>query len=99
MSLALTQPPSHVAVVSGDEVDQEMSGLKVKVRSQVPKKPAKSSGRRAQVKIPPPPAGSAAEDKEVRATPSKAHWFFILFMKHYVYYRLVYPEIAFLCSD
>lgn len=86
MSLALKQPPpSQVAVVSGDEVDQEMSGLKVKVRSQVPKKPAKSSGRRTQAKIPQPPAGAAAEDKEVRATHNKAHYFFIHFMKHCVY--------------
>lgn len=86
MSLALTQPPpSHVVVVSGDEVDQEMSGLKVKVRSEVPKKPAKSSGRRTQAKIPQPPAGSTAEDKEVRATPNNAHYLFIHFMKHCVY--------------
>ncbi|CAJ1062028.1 TBC1 domain family member 31 [Xyrichtys novacula] len=57
-------PPSQVAVVSGGEADQELSNLKVKVRSEVVQRPAKSSGRRTQVKIFRPPVGSAAEDKE-----------------------------------
>ncbi|XP_035529140.1 TBC1 domain family member 31 [Morone saxatilis] len=57
-------PPSRVAVVSGGEADQELSNLKVKVRSEVVQRPAKSSGRRTQVKTLRPPAGSAAEDKE-----------------------------------
>uniref|UniRef100_A0A671WWC4 TBC1 domain family member 31 n=1 Tax=Sparus aurata TaxID=8175 RepID=A0A671WWC4_SPAAU len=57
-------PPSQVAVVSGGDADQELSNLKVKVRSEVVQRPAKSSGRRTQVKILRPPAGSTAEDKE-----------------------------------
>lgn len=61
-------PPSQVAVVSGGDDDQELSNLKVKVRSEVVQRPAKSSGRRTQVKILRPPAGSTAEDKEVRIT-------------------------------
>lgn len=65
----LTQPPpSQVAVVSGGGVDQDLSNLKVQVRSEVVQRPAKSSGRRTQVKILRPPAGSTAEDKEVGAT-------------------------------
>ncbi len=69
VSFSLTQPPpSHVAVVSGGEADQELSNLKVKVRSEVIQRPAKSSGRRTQVKILRPSAGSVAEDKEVGAT-------------------------------
>ncbi|XP_034553747.1 TBC1 domain family member 31 [Notolabrus celidotus] len=60
----LNKPPSsQVAVVSG-EADQEYSNLKVKVRSAAAQRPARSSGRRTQVKILRPPAGSAAEDKE-----------------------------------
>ncbi|XP_041650438.1 TBC1 domain family member 31 [Cheilinus undulatus] len=55
-------PPSQVAVVC--EADQGLADLKVKVRSDVIHRPAKSSGRRTQVKILRPPAGSAAEDKE-----------------------------------
>ncbi|XP_008304948.1 TBC1 domain family member 31-like, partial [Stegastes partitus] len=57
-------PPSQVAVVSGGEADQDFSGLKVKVRSEVVQRPARSSGRRTQVKILRPPTVSAAEDKE-----------------------------------
>ncbi|KAM6994460.1 TBC1 domain family member 31 [Tautogolabrus adspersus] len=57
-------PPSKVAVVSGVEADQELSNLRVKVRSDGIQRPAKSSGRQTQVKILRPPAGSAAEDKE-----------------------------------
>ncbi|XP_049903616.1 TBC1 domain family member 31 [Epinephelus moara] len=57
-------PPSQVAVVSGGEADQDSSNLKVKVRSEVIQRPAKSSGRRTQVKILRPPAGSTADDKE-----------------------------------
>ncbi|KAM9353380.1 TBC1 domain family member 31 [Symphorus nematophorus] len=57
-------PPSQVAVVSGGEADQDLSNLKVKVRSEVVQRPAKSSGRRTQVKIIRPPAGSTADDKE-----------------------------------
>ncbi|XP_041798537.1 TBC1 domain family member 31 isoform X2 [Chelmon rostratus] len=53
-------PPSQVAVVSGGEADQKMSNLKVKVRSEVVQRPAKTSGRRTLR----PPAGSTAEDKE-----------------------------------
>lgn len=69
VSADLTQlPPSHVAVVSGGEDDQELSNLKVKVRPEVLPRPAGSSGRRTQVKILRPPAGSAADDKEVGTT-------------------------------
>ncbi|KAI3361372.1 hypothetical protein L3Q82_013551, partial [Scortum barcoo] len=57
-------PPSLVAVVTGGEADQDLSNLKVKVRSEVVHKPAKSSGRRPHVKTLRPPAGSTAEDKE-----------------------------------
>lgn len=65
-SLALTQPPpSQVVVVSGGEADQDLSNIKVKVRSEVVHRPAKSSGRRTQVKLLRPTAGSTAEDKEV----------------------------------
>lgn len=56
-------PPSRVAVVRETKADQDFSNLKVKVKSDV-HKPAKSSGRRPQVKILRPPAASAAEDKE-----------------------------------
>ncbi|KAK5862681.1 hypothetical protein PBY51_018050 [Eleginops maclovinus] len=57
-------PPSKVAVVSGGGADQDLSNLKVKVRSEVVQRPAKSSGRRTQVKILRPPAGFTAEEKE-----------------------------------
>ncbi|XP_044215928.1 TBC1 domain family member 31 [Thunnus albacares] len=56
-------PPSQVAVVSDAEADQ-LSNLKVKVKSEVVQRPAKSSGCRTQVKILRPPAGSTVEDKE-----------------------------------
>ncbi|XP_037641622.1 TBC1 domain family member 31 isoform X2 [Sebastes umbrosus] len=61
---SLTQELNKVAVVSGGGVDQDLSNLKVQVRSEVVQRPAKSSGRRTQVKILRPPAGSTAEDKE-----------------------------------
>uniref|UniRef100_A0A3Q3KV10 TBC1 domain family member 31 n=1 Tax=Mastacembelus armatus TaxID=205130 RepID=A0A3Q3KV10_9TELE len=57
-------PPSQVKVVSAGEADQDLSNLKVHVRSEVIQRPAKSSGRRTQVKILRPPPGSTAEDKE-----------------------------------
>ncbi|KAM4735303.1 TBC1 domain family member 31 isoform 2-T2 [Anableps anableps] len=57
-------PPSRVAVVSGGEADQDLSNIKMKVRSEVVQRPARSSGRRTQVKILRPPAGSSAEEKE-----------------------------------
>uniref|UniRef100_A0A8C9XDG1 TBC1 domain family member 31 n=1 Tax=Sander lucioperca TaxID=283035 RepID=A0A8C9XDG1_SANLU len=58
-------PPSQVAVVSGGGADdQDLSNLKVKVRSEAVQRPAKSLGRRTQVKVLRPPAGSTAEDKE-----------------------------------
>ncbi|XP_038567965.1 TBC1 domain family member 31 isoform X2 [Micropterus salmoides] len=57
-------PPSQVVVVSGGEADQDLSNIKVKVRSEVVHRPAKSSGRRTQVKLLRPTAGSTAEDKE-----------------------------------
>ncbi|KAA8591499.1 hypothetical protein FQN60_016873 [Etheostoma spectabile] len=58
-------PPSQVAVVSGGGADdQDLSNVKVKVRSEVVQRPAKSLGRRTQVKVLRPPAGSTAEDKE-----------------------------------
>ncbi|XP_075937513.1 TBC1 domain family member 31 [Anarhichas minor] len=57
-------PPSQVAVVSGGGADQDLSNLKVQVRSEVVQRPAKSSVRRTHVKILRPPAGSTAEDKE-----------------------------------
>ncbi|XP_076594333.1 TBC1 domain family member 31 [Chaetodon auriga] len=61
----LNKPPSsQVAVVSGGEADQKLSNLKVQVRSEVVQRPAKSSGRRTQVKTLRPPAESTAEDKE-----------------------------------
>ncbi|XP_054478450.1 TBC1 domain family member 31 [Anoplopoma fimbria] len=53
-------PPSQVAVVSGGGADQDLSNLKVKVRSEVVQRPAKCSGRRTHVKILRPPA----DDKE-----------------------------------
>lgn len=85
VSLALTQPPpSQVAVVSGGEDDQELSNLKVKVRSEVLQRPAKSSGRRTQVKILRPPAGSTAEDKEVGTTHTN------LLYLHIVFYFLIF---------
>lgn len=84
VSLALTQPPpSQVAVVSGGEDDQELSNLKVKVRSEV-QRPAKSSGRRTQVKILRPPAGSTAEDKEVGTTHTNVLTHCVLFL-HFLY--------------
>ncbi|XP_069549171.1 TBC1 domain family member 31 isoform X1 [Brachyistius frenatus] len=57
-------PPSQVAVVSGGEAHQDFSNIKVKVRSEVVQRPAKSYGRRTQVKILRPPAGLTADDKE-----------------------------------
>ncbi|XP_037533046.1 TBC1 domain family member 31 [Nematolebias whitei] len=54
-------PPSQVAVVSGGA--QNFSHIKMKVRSEVVQRPAKSS-RQAHVKILRPPGGSSAEDKE-----------------------------------
>uniref|UniRef100_A0A7N6BCN3 TBC1 domain family member 31 n=1 Tax=Anabas testudineus TaxID=64144 RepID=A0A7N6BCN3_ANATE len=52
-------PPSQVAVVTG--ADQDLLNLKVKVRSDVVQRAAKSSGRQTQVLKPPP---WSAEDKE-----------------------------------
>lgn len=64
LSLDLTQPPpSQVAVVTG--ADQDLLNLKVKVRSDVVQRAAKSSGRQTQVLKPPP---WSAEDKEVGPT-------------------------------
>ncbi|KAM4579996.1 TBC1 domain family member 31 [Odontesthes bonariensis] len=61
----LNKPPSsQLAVVSGGEAYQDLSNLKMKVRSDVVQRPAKSSGRPTQVKILRPPAGSSVEDKE-----------------------------------
>ncbi|KAM9724011.1 TBC1 domain family member 31 [Menidia menidia] len=61
----LNKPPSsQVAIVSGGEADRDLSNLKMKVRSEAVHRPAKSSGRRTQVKILRPPAASSAEDKE-----------------------------------
>uniref|UniRef100_A0A3Q2P7U2 TBC1 domain family member 31 n=1 Tax=Fundulus heteroclitus TaxID=8078 RepID=A0A3Q2P7U2_FUNHE len=57
-------PPSQVAVVSGGEADQNLSGIKMKVKSERVQRPARSSGRRPQVKTLRPPAASSAEDKE-----------------------------------
>lgn len=57
-------PPSRVAVVSGGEADQELSNLKVKVKSEVVQRQAQSSGRRIQTKVLRPPSGSTAEDKK-----------------------------------
>uniref|UniRef100_A0A4W6ED12 TBC1 domain family member 31 n=1 Tax=Lates calcarifer TaxID=8187 RepID=A0A4W6ED12_LATCA len=56
-------PPSQVAVVSDGDTNQELSNLKVKVRSETVQRPAMSS-RRTQVKILRPPAVSTADDKE-----------------------------------
>ncbi|XP_039973734.1 TBC1 domain family member 31 isoform X2 [Xiphias gladius] len=56
-------PPPQVAVVSGGDANQELSNLKVKVRSDVVQRPAMRSGR-TQVKILRPPAVSTADDKE-----------------------------------
>ncbi|XP_040900016.1 TBC1 domain family member 31 [Toxotes jaculatrix] len=56
-------PPSKVAVVSDGDPSQELSNLKVKVRSEVVRRPPMSSGR-TQVKILRPPAVSTADDKE-----------------------------------
>ncbi|XP_034063579.1 TBC1 domain family member 31 isoform X1 [Gymnodraco acuticeps] len=52
-------PPSRVAVVSGGGADQDLSNLKVKVRSEVVQR-----GRQTQVKILRPPACFTAEEKE-----------------------------------
>ncbi|KAM4633879.1 TBC1 domain family member 31 [Polymixia lowei] len=57
-------PPPRVAVVSGSEGEWDISNLKVKVRSEVVQRPAKTSGRRTQTKVLRPPVGSTAEDKE-----------------------------------
>ncbi|AWO96996.1 putative TBC1 domain family member 31 [Scophthalmus maximus] len=54
-------PPSRVAVVS--DGDQELSNLKVRVRSEVVQRPAMSLARK-QVKVLRPPAVSTADDKE-----------------------------------
>lgn len=83
MFFALMQPPpSKVAVVSGGEPDQGLSNLKVKVRSDVIHRPAKSSGRQTQVKTLRPPAGSTAEDKEVGTTHADTFFSsFIFFMQ------------------
>jgi len=72
-------PSSLVAVVSGGEAYQDLSNLKMKVRSDVVQRPAKSSGRRAQVKILRPPAGSSVEDKEVRKDKISSHFQFSSF--------------------
>ncbi|XP_071327062.1 TBC1 domain family member 31 [Trachinotus anak] len=56
-------PPSQVAVVSGGDANQDLSNLKVKVRSEVVKRPVMGSGRR-QVKILRPPAVCTTDDKE-----------------------------------
>ncbi|KAG7229366.1 hypothetical protein INR49_012883, partial [Caranx melampygus] len=56
------KPPSQVAVVSDGDAKQDLSNLKVKVRSEG-QKPLMSSGRR-QVKILRPPAVSTVDDKE-----------------------------------
>lgn len=61
-------PPSQVAVVSDGTADQDLSNLKVKVRSVVTHRPAKTSGRQTQAKTLRPHAGSRAEDKEVEST-------------------------------
>ncbi|XP_033959344.1 TBC1 domain family member 31 isoform X4 [Pseudochaenichthys georgianus] len=52
-------PPSRVAVVSGGGADQDLSNLKVKVRSEVVQR-----DRQTQVKILRPPACFTAEEKE-----------------------------------
>uniref|UniRef100_A0A3B3CDS0 TBC1 domain family member 31 n=1 Tax=Oryzias melastigma TaxID=30732 RepID=A0A3B3CDS0_ORYME len=57
-------PPAQVAVVSGGEDVQDLTHLKMKVRSELVQRPKKSSGRQPQVKILRPPAVSSAEDKE-----------------------------------
>lgn len=59
-------PPAQVAVVSGGEDVQDLTHLKMKVRSELVQRPKKSSGRQPQVKILRPPAVSSAEDKEVK---------------------------------
>lgn len=66
MSVTLAQaPPPQAEVISGAEVDQKTSALKVKASSDVHKRAVKSSSRRTQ-KVPQPPAGAVAEGKEVR---------------------------------
>lgn len=66
MAVTLTQaPPLQVDVISGAEVDRKTSAQKVKASSDVPKRAVKSSGRSTQ-KVLQPPAGAAAEGKEVR---------------------------------
>uniref|UniRef100_A0A667YRM4 TBC1 domain family member 31 n=1 Tax=Myripristis murdjan TaxID=586833 RepID=A0A667YRM4_9TELE len=57
-------PAPRVAVVTGGEADPDFSNLKVKVRSDVVQRPAKTSGRRTHTKVLRAPAGSMAEDKE-----------------------------------
>ena len=72
----LGQPPlSRVAVVSGGGADQDLSNLKVKVRSEVVQR-----GRQTQVKILRPPACFTAEEKEVGSTLMNAVIFRIFFI-------------------
>ncbi|KAK2844226.1 hypothetical protein Q5P01_010885 [Channa striata] len=60
----LNKPPlSQVAVVTGGKSDQDLSKLKVKVRSEVLQRESKCSGTPA-VKILRPPPGSVADEKE-----------------------------------
>ncbi|KAM6968049.1 TBC1 domain family member 31 [Aplochiton taeniatus] len=56
-------PPPQVKVVSGGNGGDPW-GLKVKVKSEGVRRPAKTSGRRVNTKILRPPAASMAEDKE-----------------------------------
>ncbi|XP_028985560.1 TBC1 domain family member 31 [Betta splendens] len=59
----LNKPPScQVAIVTA--ADQDLSNVKVKVRSNMVQRPAKSSNSRPPVKILRAPPGSTAEDKE-----------------------------------
>ncbi|XP_056142116.1 TBC1 domain family member 31 [Lampris incognitus] len=57
-------PPPQVTLVSGGEVDPYPSYLRVKVKSEVIQRPARTSGRRTQAKVLRPLYGSPADDKE-----------------------------------
>lgn len=58
-------PSSQVAVISGDDDDQDLPKAKVRDRPDVLQKSAKKSGRQSQAKIFP---GFSVDDKEVGTT-------------------------------
>lgn len=80
MSLALIQlPPSQVAVVSGGE--DELTNLKVRVRSENLQRP-KNSSRQTQTKILQHSAGFTAVDKEVETTHITHTSYYLIFITY-----------------